>query len=52
MTLGVLYAVSDEAHQTFVPGRMGSPIDVAIDTLGIVAGVVLWERALARSRFA
>ena len=52
VTLGVLYAVSDEAHQTFVPGRMGSPIDVAIDTLGIVAGVVLWERALARSRFA
>ncbi len=46
---GVLYAVSDEVHQAFVPGRLGSPIDVAIDALGVVAGVVLWERA-ARTR--
>jgi VanZ family protein len=44
--------VSDEAHQAFVPGRLGSPIDVAIDAVGVVAGVVLWERALARSRLA
>jgi VanZ family protein len=50
--LGVLYAVSDEVHQAFVPGRMGSPVDVAIDAVGVIAGVVLWERALARSRFA
>ena len=52
VAFGVLYAVSDEAHQAFVPGRLGSPIDVAIDAVGVVAGVVLWERALARSRFA
>ena len=52
VALGILYAVSDEAHQTFVPGRMGSPIDVAIDALGVVAGVVVWERTFARSRFA
>jgi VanZ family protein len=50
--LGVLYAVSDEVHQAFVPGRMGSPVDVAIDAVGVIAGVVLWQRALARSRFA
>ena len=52
VAFGVLYALSDEAHQAFVPGRLGSPIDVAIDAVGVVAGVVLWERALARSRFA
>ncbi|MGH3134716.1 MAG: VanZ family protein [Gaiellaceae bacterium] len=46
--LGVLYAVSDEIHQSFVPGRMGSAVDVAIDTLGVVCGVVLWQ--LARGR--
>jgi len=50
--IGILYAVSDEVHQAFVPGRLGSPVDVAIDAVGIIAGVVLWERALARSRLA
>ena len=32
----VLYAVSDEIHQLFVPGRHGSPNDVLIDMIGIV----------------
>jgi VanZ family protein len=50
--LGVLYAVSDEVHQAFVPGRLGSPIDVAIDAVGVIAGVVIWKRTLARSRVA
>ena len=36
--LGVLYAVSDELHQTFVPGRAGSPLDVAIDAAGVARG--------------
>ncbi len=46
---GVLYAVSDEVHQVFVAGRHGSPLDVAIDAVGVVAGVLLWER-VARTR--
>ena len=46
--LGSLYAVSDEVHQAFVPGRMGSPLDVAIDALGVVAGVLLWHALRAR----
>jgi VanZ family protein len=45
---GVLYAVSDELHQAFVPGRMGSPLDVAIDAVGVLAGVLVWERTRAR----
>ena len=49
---GVLYAVSDEVHQAFVPGRLGSPIDVAIDAVGVVAGVVLWKRATRAQRLA
>lgn len=32
--LAVLYAVSDEFHQTFVPGRNGQALDVMIDGLG------------------
>src|SRR5206468_12539404 len=43
--LGVLYAASDELHQTFVPGRHGSPVDVAIDSVGIAVGIVVWQRA-------
>lgn len=30
----ILYAASDELHQTQILGRDGNPIDVAIDTLG------------------
>jgi VanZ like family len=50
--VGVLYAASDEVHQAFVPGRLGSPVDVAIDVLGVLAGVLLWERATRASRLA
>ena len=41
---GVLYAISDEVHQLFVPGRVGSPIDVAIDAIGVAVGILLWRR--------
>ena len=47
--LGALYAVSDEVHQAFVPGRMGSPLDVGIDIVGVAANVLLWQR-VARPR--
>ncbi len=49
VALAALYAVSDEVHQTFVDGRVGAPLDVAIDTLGAIAGVLAWSR-LARRR--
>ena len=47
--LAFLYAVSDEFHQTFVPGRSGRLMDVAIDILGILIAIGLW-RWLARRR--
>lgn len=34
------YAVSDELHQSFVEGRVGSPVDVLIDTAGITLAYV------------
>ena len=34
--LALIYAGSDEFHQHFVPGRNGTPRDVAIDSLGIM----------------
>ncbi len=42
--LGVLYAVSDEVHQSFVEGRNGSPWDVAIDAAGVGLAVLAWWR--------
>ncbi len=44
LAAGVAYAVSDELHQHFVPGRVGSPLDVAIDSVGVAAGLLLWRR--------
>jgi hypothetical protein len=48
LALGTLYAISDEIHQSFVPGRLGSPLDVAIDAVGVAIGVALWQLARAR----
>jgi len=48
VAVGTLYAVSDELHQSFVPGRLGSPVVVAIDAVGVAAGVVLWQSVRAR----
>jgi hypothetical protein len=42
--VGVAYAASDEFHQTFVRGREGRPLDVAIDSVGLAAGLLLWSR--------
>lgn len=49
--LGALYAVSDELHQHVVPGRVGAPLDVAIDAFGVAIGVAIWQSVRTR-RFA
>jgi VanZ family protein len=49
--LAVLYAASDEWHQSFVPGRHPPPSDVLIDTAGATAGLLLlwwWQRRQRR----
>ena len=38
--ISLLYAATDEFHQTFVGGRHGTPVDVLIDSIGI--GLVCW----------
>jgi len=43
LLLVVLYAASDEFHQTFVPSREGCVRDVLIDSCGALAGLLaLW----------
>ncbi len=47
IALAVMYALSDEYHQTFVPGRNGNWLDVAVDSVGAVSAMLLdrwWER--------
>ena len=46
---GVLYAALDELHQSFVRGRHASPIDVAIDSVGLLIGLAVWRRGRLRS---
>lgn len=41
ITISFLYALSDETHQAFVPGRSGEIRDIIIDTLGAICGVIL-----------
>ena len=43
------YAATDEFHQTFVHGRVGSPVDWGIDAAGVVVAWAL-TTAWARSR--
>jgi VanZ family protein len=44
---GAAYAASDELHQHFVPGRQASVVDLVIDAVGVVVGV-LAVRAASR----
>ena len=39
--ISVLYAISDEIHQYFVPGRSGEIRDVIVDTIGVVIGIII-----------
>lgn len=39
--VGLVYASSDEIHQSFIPGRTASIIDVGIDTVGVFLGIIL-----------
>lgn len=47
--IGALYAVSDEIHQYFVPGRNCKLRDVIIDSCGVLTGVLI-VRFIKRKR--
>ena len=40
--IALLYAATDEFHQTFVAGRHGTPVDVAIDAIGCGLAALAW----------
>ncbi|MBR6613901.1 MAG: VanZ family protein [Clostridia bacterium] len=39
--LGATYAITDEIHQLFIPGRSGEIRDVLIDSTGVLLGVFI-----------
>ncbi len=52
--IAVIYAISDEWHQSFVPRRDSDPVDVLVDSCGALAAVavsyLLVRRAALRRR--
>ena len=53
MILTVLYGISDEFHQSFVPSRDASVLDVLADLAGALLGilaVVVFERVISSWR--
>lgn len=59
MIVGLLYGVSDELHQTFIPGRFSTISDVVADVAGALFVCLIWlfftrkngaERAVGRER--
>lgn len=41
--ISVMFAISDEIHQLFVPGRAGSAVDVLIDSVGVGIGMLVYR---------
>src|SRR6184192_1337990 len=48
LAAGIVYASTDELHQHFVQGRHASPVDVAIDAVGVALGMLVWLRVRER----
>lgn len=38
----IIYGISDEIHQIFVEGRACQLTDMLIDSLGAIAGIIIW----------
>ena len=44
LLIGISFAILDEFHQSFVPGRHMSSIDMIFDSLGILCGTFICSR--------
>lgn len=50
IAISVLYAISDEIHQAFVPGRGAAISDVLVDSVGVVIGSLVISYLRRRQR--
>ena len=46
LIISVSYAISDEIHQLFIPGRSCQITDICIDTIGICIGFIIYKYIL------
>ena len=44
------YGIIDEFHQSFVPGRYASVLDVLLNVLGALLGAAIYWRFITRNR--
>ena len=49
LLIGISFAILDEFHQSFVPGRHMSSIDMIFDSLGILFGTFICSRVAFNS---
>ena len=47
-TLAVLYGLTDEWHQSYVPGRVPDILDILTDAIGAATGLLLLHLAMRR----
>jgi VanZ family protein len=48
LVVALLYAISDEWHQSFVPGRTPDVWDVVVDMIGAMVGIVAMRWVLGK----
>ena len=41
IVIGMIYATTDEIHQSFIPDRSAQLTDVMIDTMGVILGILI-----------
>jgi VanZ family protein len=46
--IGFLYALSDEYHQSFVPGRTSELGDIIADWIGVISAIMLYRLIIKR----
>ncbi len=51
IAFGIIYAMSDELHQYFVPGRSCDPVDFLVDSIGIIIAVLILVKWKSLSTF-
>ena len=47
---GLIYAITDEVHQLFVPGRSCEVLDVCIDFAGVLTGIAITSFVILQCR--
>jgi VanZ family protein len=50
VAIALAYAATDELHQHFVEGRVGSPVDWLIDAAGVALAIVAARRLYSQPR--